>query len=190
MKISKDAQMRLREQEMARDEKERADARKNRNFLQVEKSSLKQIRRLAIESPKAMQLLLIFAEKMNKENALMISVKALQELTGMGTATIGRAVRLLRDEQWIKVIKVGTTNAYIMNNSVFWQSRGDLKFSHFRANIVASSSEQDPGVVENWSAVKLKQFPFVEVKETAEEGGQILISGGELAPPDQGEMDL
>lgn len=140
-------------------------ARKNQNFLQVQKRNLKEFRRLIKENPTAAQLMFLFAEKMNRQNALMCSFKTLEEITSLSRSTLSKAISLLKKEQWIEVIKVGTANAYLINHSVFWQDSADKKNSHFvfGATIIASMSEQEEGAAtkENWKNVELRHFPFL-----------------------------
>lgn len=144
-------------------EKAEEDAKKNRNFVQVEKRAFKDLRGLIDRSPVAAKLLLIMGEKMNKQNALLCSFKTLCEITGLSRSTLSAAVSLLKSECWIEVIKIGTANAYIVNSRVFWQSYGNLKHATFNATIVASSSEQDK---ETWDNVDLRNFPFLSSEDS------------------------
>lgn len=187
--ISQEAHTRAQQQHLRELEAAEELAKKNFNFLQVEKRSIKEIRRLAKQSPAAHEILLLMAEKMNRENALMVSLTTLMELTGRSRPTVARALKVLKDELWVQVVKVGTANAYLINNSVFWQSAGDKKHAHFRASIIASSADQDEDV-DVMSKTKLKHFPFLDIRETAQNGGQVLISNDDLPPPDQAEMDV
>lgn len=177
-----DVLVRLNGQDLA--EKEAADeaAKKNYNFVQVQKSALKDMRSLSSRSPKAMQLLLTLVEKMNRENAIMISKKTLEQITGMSSATVTRAIALLKDERWVQVIKVGTSNVYRVNSLAFWQAAKDQRYASFRATIVASEAEQD----ENWEGVKLKHFPLLEAADV----DKMQIENEELPPPDQGELNV
>jgi Fe2+ or Zn2+ uptake regulation protein len=179
---SQETLVRLNGQDLAAKEASEALAKKNWNFLQIEKSSLREFRRLADQSPKALKVLLVLAEKMNRENALMVSRHTLSEITGLSTATLTRAIALLRDEKWIQIIKVGTSNVYRVNSKAFWQSSGDKKYSSFRATIFASETEQE----EKWDDIELKRFPLLE--HTAEE--RILVSNDQIDPPDQQELSI
>lgn len=154
-------------------------AKKNQNFVQVKKGNLKEIRRLIDQSAVAAKLLFLIAEKMNKQNALMVSFNTLAEITGLSRSTLSLAVKLLKKEQWLQVIKVGTANAYIINSSVFWQDSADKKFRHgqFAATIIASQNEQDD-TKESLENTTLRHFPFLisngEIKEiTDQETGEI-----------------
>lgn len=187
--ISEEAEARARLQDMREEEEAEERRKRNYHFVQIEKRAMREIRRLAKESPAAHEILLILAEKMNRENAIMCSIQTLQQLTGRSRPTVSRAIKVLKDEMWVQVVKVGTANAYLINNSVFWQSSGDKKFAHFRAAIITSATEQDedPDVM---AKAKLKHFPYLEVRDAVTDGAQLLISNDDLPPPDQAEMDL
>jgi hypothetical protein len=182
-----DRDMRLRQQ--AHEDAQTELAKKNFDFLQLEKRNIKEVRGLIGRSPKASIILMLLAEHMNKQNAIVMSMQTLMSITKWSRPTVSGAIKLLKDERWLQVLKIGTANAYIINNSVFWQSSRDQKLSYFSAQIVASSNEQDESTDE-MAKLKLRHFPFAEIKEANEKGVQILISGEELPPPDQAEMDI
>lgn len=182
--VSPETEARVRQQELAEQEKAEARAKKNFNFVQIEKRALKEVRTLYERNATAGKLLFILAEKMNRQNALVCSYDTMSKITGLSRQTLYKAVKYLKEENWIQVIKVGTANAYVVNSRVFWQSSGDKKFTVFNAAIVASSDEQDEPV-ENWDKIELKQFPFLSHDE------EMIVTGNKdkLPPPDQLEID-
>lgn len=186
--ISEEAEARVQQQELREREREEDLARKNYNFLQLEKRTVGELKRLTQASPKAATLLYTLAERMNKQNAIVMSQSTMQSLLGWSRPTISAAIKLLKEEQWLQVLKIGTANAYIINSRVFWQSTGNLKHTVFNAQIIASASEQSESF-EELQKVKLKHFPFAELREANEKGAQVLITGTE-PPPDQQEMDV
>lgn len=165
--IPESAHQRAQQQHLQEKEQAEELAQKNHNFLQVQKRNLKEFRRLIDKSPVAAKLIFLLAEKMNRQNALMCSFKTLEEITGLSRATLSRAIAVLKKEQWINVLKVGSANAYIVNYNVFWQDSADKKNSHavFGATIIASKSEQDSEdeeYKEQWKGVSLRHFPFMD----------------------------
>ncbi|MGX8249298.1 hypothetical protein ACWS7J_28240, partial [Escherichia coli] len=102
---------------------------------------------------------MILAQTMDKQNAVMISFKAMQEILGKSRPTLDRAVRLLKDDNWIQVVKVGTANAYILNTAVFWTDRGDRRsMTSFNARVVTTLEEQEIDLRNN-PDVKLRRTP-------------------------------
>lgn len=163
--IPEEAHQRAQHQHLVDQERREELAKKNHDFIQVQKRNLKEFRRLIKENPTAAQLMFLFAEKMNRQNALMCSFKTLEDITGLSRSTLSKAIGLLKKEQWIEVIKIGTANAYLINHQIFWQDTADKKDSNFTfgATIIASRSEQDAEMrSENWKGVSLRHFPFLQ----------------------------
>lgn len=166
----------------------REEAKKNYHFLQLDKRAMNEVRRLIIDAPKAAALLVLLSEHMNRQNAIVMSMATLMDLTGWSRPTVSKSVATLRTEKWVQVIKVGTANAYIINNSVFWQSARHLKITSFSATIIATASEQETDFSID-EKVTLKHFPFAEIKAANKSGAKVTISGS-VEPPDQSEMDM
>jgi uncharacterized membrane protein len=136
--VKQETEVRTRQQELLEQEEAEKRAKKNYNFVQIEKRTLRLVRELYADNPAAGKLLFILAEKMNRQNALVCSYETISKITGLGRTTLYKAIKYLKNHNWIEVIKVGTANAYIINSRVFWQSYGDKKLSVFHATIVAS----------------------------------------------------
>lgn len=168
-----------------RDAEERVN-KKSANFVQVSRTVMREIRLLADTNKLALKILMLFGEKMNKQNAIVISQKTLCQLMGKGRTTVFNAVKHLESEKWIKVLKIGSANAYIVNSRVFWTT--DLKkqqFAYFTASVITSASEQDM-TPENWDAIETKNFPFINLKDDE----RTVLDNQELPPPDQTDLEL
>lgn len=145
------------------EQKEQEDfKKKNFDFVQLYRPELKQLRSLLRLNPTAAQILFVFVEKMNKQNAVVMSYKTLEKITKKTRQTCSKAIKDLRESKFINVVKVGNVNAYVVNSNVFWSTDNSIKekFAMFSATVVASSSEQDEDF-EDWSDVKLKQIPIL-----------------------------
>jgi DNA-binding transcriptional ArsR family regulator len=104
----------------------------------------KELMWLALKHPKAQAILYFLVDQMDERNAVMCSYQVLQEILGVGQATVARSVRVLKDNGFISVLKSGTSNVYAINDTVYWKSWGNnLKYSKFPANIILALSEQD-----------------------------------------------
>lgn len=158
----KDLNNNLMDHIQERDQEEKT--KKNLNFVQLYKQHLMDLRRLTNKDSNALSILLIMVEKMNKQNALVISQKNLEKITGKSRTTVHRAIKVLREEQFIEIIKIGTANAYVVNANVFWQDDHSkkTKFAIFDATVVASLEEQDKQYKENWDGIKLKSVPILQ----------------------------
>ena len=159
---------------------------KNLDFVQISRSEMRAIADLGTKNPLALDLLMIFAQSMNKQNAVMISFRAMKQLTGKSRATLDRAIRVLKQNNWIQVVKVGQANAYVLNSAVFWSDRGDKRsMASFSAQVVTTFEEQEKDI-RQCPDVSLKRVPSLEPK--AQE--RVLLNDEELPPPDQGDLDL
>jgi len=53
-----------------------------------------------------------------KRNGVLISTAALAEIFGVSRRTIERAVKILRDNRFINIVRTGRSNAYFINASI------------------------------------------------------------------------
>lgn len=114
------------------------------NFYQVNKDNSNYLRSCLDENPKALKLLLFIFDHMDKYNAVICSYKVFQEALGMSKATIQRSIAYLKEHGFIIVLKSGTSNVYVANNNLVWNSSGEnFKYCEFPANIILSASEQE-----------------------------------------------
>ncbi|ELL0587653.1 replication/maintenance protein RepL [Vibrio vulnificus] len=156
----------------------------NYNFVQVQKGHMKQWRELIQKQPLSAEIMFYFMEVMGRNtNAVVCSYKTLQEVTGYSRPSVGRAIKTLKDMNWIDSVKVGSATAYAVNERIVWQSgKNQRRYAMFSATVVASESEQEKGFNENNH--KIKHIPFIERTE------RVIVSNDELPPPDQQELNL
>ncbi|MFM0465096.1 hypothetical protein PQR34_45080 [Paraburkholderia sediminicola] len=161
----------------------------NHGFVQVSRKYLDELDELAFRSPAARKLLTSLVKAMNKQNAVMVSQESLIKLTGLSSATIKRAVALLREQKWIEILKVGTSNVYRVNSGVFWQARADGRWASFSAEVVVNLDEQDSITKAQLDGPKttLRHIPLVRPEE------DVIITGTHLGsddPPEQAQIDF
>lgn len=166
-------------------EKERVEKKKlPSDFVQLSRKAMKEIRILAETNKLSLKILMILAEKMNRQNAVVVSQKTLCQLVGKGRTSVYNAVKTLEDGRWLKILKIGTANAYIVNERVFWSDLTDKRrYAIFSANVIVSEDEQEMSA-EDWDAIETKHFPFLDSKTP------IIIGDDDLPPPDQSDLDL
>jgi hypothetical protein len=113
-------------------------------WAQLNLLRLKPIRDLNLKSPRAVNILLFFIEKMDRENAIICSNTVLQEALDFNKNAITKAIKILKDCNFIDIMKSGHSNVYLINASLIWKSYGSA-FRHctFNAQIIISDSEQD-----------------------------------------------
>ena len=146
------------------DKKEKeASCNKNHNFVQLYRDQLLQLRKLTHKNKTALSVLLLLVEKMNKQNALIISQNTMMKILGKSRQTISKSINVLKKEKFIDIVKVGSANAYIINANVFWQNSQLMKdkTAIFTATVFAVGEEQEKKYFENWKGVKLKSLPIL-----------------------------
>lgn len=117
-------------------------------------------------------------------NAIVCSYTTLTEVTGVSRASVARAIKILKDNNWIEAIKIGNATAYGINARAFWQAaRNQKKYAIFQATVIASSSEQDSNFCEK-AKQPLRYIPFIGKDERP------IIGSDELPPPDQQDLEL
>ena len=146
-----------------KEQEQLARARKSpfTNFYQVNKDNSEYLRNCLDENPKALKLLFFIFDHMDKYNAVVCSYKVFQEALGMGQATVARSVKYLKEHGFIYVYKTGTSNVYVANKDLVWNSWGtNVEYCEFPANIILSASEQ-----EEHAKVRDKRVTTVQTKD-------------------------
>lgn len=151
------AEMDRRDQEELRRERKSPFS----SFYQVNKDNSEYLRSCLDENPKALKILFFIFDHMDKYNAVMCSYKVFEEALGMSGRTISRAIKYLKDNGFLYIYKSGTSNVYVANKNLVWNSWGNNReYCEFPANIILSAAEQDER-----SKVRDKQVKTVQVKE-------------------------
>lgn len=163
------------------------DERQNQDFVQVGRKQLNNMRVLVRKSPLAAEILFFLIDKAtvrgNTSNAVIMSPATFQEVTGYSRASITRAIKVLKDGNWIQAVKIGGAHAYAVNERVAWREAGNKRqYATFSATVIAAASEQPAGVVGD--KTKLNKVPVLQGRERA------LLDNERLPPPDQMDIDV
>lgn len=147
------------------------EEQKNRDFIQLYRDHIDDVAKLARDNGKAYDLFMLLVKHMDGTNALAVSNIALSELLQVTTRTVQRAVKYLKDNGWVCVLKSGTSNVYIVNPDVAWTSYGNQKqYCKFQANVLLSSSEnaeylKNPNATTHFKTVDNEFMKSVQEKE-------------------------
>lgn len=152
----------LKEQERQEQEKLQRERKSPfTRFYQVNKEHSDDLMWLLNENVTAYKLLLFLFDHMDKYNAVMCSYQVFQEALGVKRTTASNAVKVLKENGFIHVYKSGTSNVYVANPDLVWNSWGNnVQYCEFPANVVLSKSEQ-----EERAKVHDKRITTVQVKE-------------------------
>ncbi|PRW82918.1 hypothetical protein C7A10_32095, partial [Pseudomonas fluorescens] len=69
---------------------------KNMDFVQVSRSEMRAIAELGAKSSLSLEILMMLAQVMNKENAVMMSYETMESLTNKSKRQLSRAISLLK----------------------------------------------------------------------------------------------
>jgi len=151
------------------------------DFVQITRGYLADIGKLARRSPIACELLHFLTQRMTRQNAVVVSQNTLCEVLSCSRSSLNLAINLLRNENWVQVVKIGQSNGYLVNSKVAWRSHQNKRYGYFGADVIVSETEQAQPV-EELENQPLKHIPNVKV-------GEMMISdNAELPPPDQKDL--
>lgn len=104
---------------------------------------------LVANSPTAYRIFKFLIANMDKYNAVIVSYKIFQQVFGYGQATVARAIKFLKDHNYIEVVRTGGANVYTINKHLYWSSYGtNYAYSEFDARVIITASEQDKATQE------------------------------------------
>lgn len=149
---------------------------RNAGFVQVSKMYIDEMNHLALHDRSAYRILWTLVKLMNRQNAVMISQDSLCQLTKFSRPTVKRAVALLRSQQWMDVLKMGTANVYRVNSSVIWQDKAEGRWASFNARIILNFAEQDQ-LTQDMPSVKTRHIPFVEADDMTGSHDEMMDGG-------------
>ena len=151
-----------------------------RGFVQTDLATHEAWSKLTMEKPAAAALLHKLIVLADRDNLVVASHAALAEQLGVSAMTIRRAIKALREGDWIDSAQVGgagTVNAYVLNSTVAWRKRRDgLRYAAMRGTVLLSGSEQSGRVLSQQARRLRHQVPGLLADE-------IQLPGGEGLPP-------
>lgn len=130
--------------EVEKRQRERRSPFKKFAQLNLEHDACVAVRQLIRVSPVAAQIWNFLLEHADKYNAVVCSVKVLEEALGYTKQSITKALKVLRDMKFVDVKKSGVTNIYLLNKTLTWQSWGtNYEYAEFDAKVIITKSEQE-----------------------------------------------
>ena len=151
------------EQKSEKKAKKQAQKSTYTRWTQFNNEHTKELMWLAINEPRANALLFFLVDQMDSYNAVMCSYKVIEEVLGISTPTVTRAIKVLKEKGFIAVLKSGTSNVYAVNDKIYWKSwSNNRKYSKFPANVILALSEQDIAYQQKVMAKKLKEVVVPE----------------------------
>lgn len=147
-----------------KEKQERAKKSPFNNFIQVNRDCYKAEDWLMSKSPIAYRIFKFLINNMDGYNAVVCSYKVIQEHFDISQVTVARAIKLLKEKQYIEIYKSGTSNIYCINKNIVWSSWGsNYRYAKFGANIILSESEQEIKEEKEKNKVKVKTEKIKQV---------------------------
>ncbi|QBY45932.1 replication/maintenance protein RepL (plasmid) [Arsenophonus nasoniae] len=121
------------------------DMRKNKDlFIQFSEKNIGAVREIFKKNTVSGDIFLFLTEFMNKNNAVVCSHRVLEEVTGKKRTTVSLAIKCLKDNGFITILKMGTSNVYVLNPHVVWRAwRTNKAYCKFEGPILLSKSENE-----------------------------------------------
>lgn len=133
-------------------------------WFQVNKDYYKAEDWLMAKSPIAYRIFKFLINNMDGYNSVVCSYSVFQEYFDISKPTVTRAIKLLKEKEYIQIFKSGTSNVYAVNKNIVWNSWGkNFKYAKFGANIILSQSEQEQQEEEK-KQIELKSEKIKQVK--------------------------
>lgn len=130
------------EEEQQKELKKQEREKKNSNFVMMYREHMPEIRWLMKKSRYASNIFNFILEHMDYNNALMCSYQVFMDYFEISKPTVTRAIKLLKDNGFIDVLKSGTSNVYIVNQEIAWSSwDNQKKYCKFNGNVLISATE-------------------------------------------------
>ncbi|MGE6379932.1 replication/maintenance protein RepL [Peribacillus muralis] len=128
------------QEEEEKDKKEQEN--KNANFVQLYRENMPEMRWLMTNHAFPSSLLFFILEHMDNRNALACSYSVFEDYFGKSRMTIYRAIKILEENGFIDVLKMGTSNVYLVNADLAWtDSNSSKKYAKYDGKILVSKKE-------------------------------------------------
>lgn len=123
-------------------EKEHEERKKNHNFIQLYRDNMSELRWLMSNHSFASSLLFFILEHMDNRNALACSYSVFEDYFDKSRSTVYRAIKLLEENGFLNVLKMGSSNVYVVNEDLAWSDSNDKKkFAKYDGKILVSKKE-------------------------------------------------
>jgi Fe2+ or Zn2+ uptake regulation protein len=115
---------------------------KNTNFIQLYRDHMPEMRWLMTNHQFASSLLFFILEHMDNRNALACSYSVFEDYFGKHKTTIYRNLKILQDNGFLDILKMGTSNVYIVNADLAWTDKNNAKkYTKYDGKILVSKKE-------------------------------------------------
>lgn len=130
------------DQKTENEDQEREEKEKNVNFIQLYKDHMTELRWLMANHSFATSLLFFILEHMDNRNALACSYAVFEDYFDKSRTTIYRGIKVLEENGFVDVLKMGTSNVYLVNENLAWTDKHTMKkYAKYDGKILVSKKE-------------------------------------------------
>lgn len=131
----------------AEEDAQREASKKNENFyMTFKKTGSPKVRELIRKNPVAGELFLFLAEEADRTNAVVASGTTLATILKTSQPTISRAIKALKENDLVEILRSSGTYVFILNPDVVWSAwkTGKSYCMFSNAKVILSTKEQEP----------------------------------------------
>jgi DNA-binding transcriptional ArsR family regulator len=122
--------------------KKQEELQKNANFIQLYRDHMPEMRWLMTNHQFASSVLFFILEHMDNRNALACSYSVFEDYFEKHKTTIYRNLKILEENGFIDILKMGTSNVYLVNQDLAWtDNKSSKKFAKYDGKILVSKKE-------------------------------------------------
>ena len=115
---------------------------KNENFIMFFREHLAEMRWLSQENPTAYNVFLFLCEHMDRGNGIICPSSLMEQYFNKSRVTISRAIKHLYDNGFIDILKIGTSNAYVINPSIAWTNKkAGIEYCQFNGTMLVDRKQ-------------------------------------------------
>jgi len=123
-------------------QQKKENEKKNLNFIQLYRENMPELRWLMANHNFASSLLFFIIEHMDNKNALACSYSVFEDYFRKSKMTIYRGIKVLEENGFLSVLKMGTSNVYLVNEDLAWTNSNDKKkYAKYDGKILISKKE-------------------------------------------------
>lgn len=133
---------------------------KNKNFIQLYDNSNEYILSLILEDSTAAAVFILLSRFAHSNNTIIIERKQIAEILNKSEATIKRAIKTLKDINFLVIIKKGRNNVYFLNPQVVANCKAQYKSKllHLYRELSANKDITPLKIAENVNTKKYNDF--------------------------------
>ena len=134
----------LENEKLKNENKSENNKKQKSNFIRLnDPNGLIAVRSIYNINKSSGDLFIFMMEYMDNKNCLVCSMDLLSKAIGKNKRTIVRSVKILEENNYILISKIGTTNAYHLNSSICWKSwENGRQYAKLSGTVLISLDEQ------------------------------------------------